>query len=92
MKEKTMKAMKTWKAVVLTGLAILLVVILASYVENYWKTREIRSRIANLEPIAREQRLIADILTAKYEAAVIKSKFAPAPQNRPVIEPPQVKE
>lgn len=81
--------MKNWKAVVLTVVVILLVAMLIPIIKNHWETRAIRSRIAKFELIWQEQKLATDILKARYDAAVIQSKFNPAP---PAIEPPKVKE
>lgn len=81
--------MKNWKTVVVTVLVILLVVVLANVAWNKWETRAIRSRIAQYGLMKQEQQLALDILNLRYETAVIKSKFQPAPQAAP---PPLIKE
>lgn len=96
--------MKKWKANILTAaIALLVAMTLLLVVKEIERsvtksiepqpTKEIKSRISQYELVKEEQQLITEILTLRYEAAVIQSKFKPAPQpvqQRPVV--PEVKE
>lgn len=86
--------MKNWKTVVLTVLVILLVAVFANVAWYRWETRAIRSRIAQYKLIKQENQLATDILTLRYEAALIRAKFSPpqSPPIQPIVAPPQVTE
>lgn len=70
-----------WKTVLVTAVIALLVVALVLMAQRSFVSQEIRvveNRIKQYEIIAKEQRLITEILTLKYDAAVIQSKLKPA--------------
>lgn len=76
------------KTVLVTAVIALLVVVLVFLsVKAFEPHKDIKGRIKQYELVKEEQQLITDILTLKYEAAVIQSKFKPAPQPTPA---PQV--
>lgn len=53
--------------------------------------KDIKTRIKQYKLVKEEQQLITDILTLRYDAAVIQAKFKPAqPAPQPV--PPKVNE
>lgn len=92
-----------WKHVLLTAVIALLVVVLALVVFKIIEPqtqRDIRTRIKQYEIVAKEQRLITEILTLRYEAALIQAKFKPQqrPAQPPVpqpgvnVPPPPIKE
>lgn len=70
------------------GSAVLvLIVFMAMIIVEPQSEKDIQNRISQYELVKEEQQLITDILTLKYEAAVIQSKFQPAPPpTRTVIE------
>lgn len=79
-----------WKTVLVTAVIVLLVVglvLLSVKALESQSGRDIKSRIKQYELVKVEQQLITDILTLKYEAAAIRSKFEPAPPpTRTIIE------
>jgi len=82
--------MKNWKTSLVTAVIVLLVVALGLMLLRNSESqaeRDTRGRISQYEMIAKEQRLITEILTLKYDAAVIQSKFQPA-QRPPTQQPP----
>lgn len=81
-----------WKTVLVTVVLVLLVVALAllSY-KAFEPEKDIKTRIKQYKLVKEEQQLITDILTLRYDAAVIQAKFKPAqPAPQPV--PPKVNE
>lgn len=92
--------MKNWKTVLVTAVIVLLVVVLALLSVKAFEPQEKRDIIGRTKQyklLLEEQKLITEILKLKFEAAVIKAKFSPAPQPapQPVPQPaplPQVKE
>jgi len=78
--------MKNWKTVLVTAVIVLLVVALGLMVLRNSESqaeRDTRGRIRQYEIIAKEQRLITEILKLKYDAALIQSKSQSAPQRPP---------
>lgn len=79
--------MKNWKTVLVTAVIALLVVALGLMGKRVFVSQRIRdtkTRIKQYEVIAKEQRLITEILQLKHDAAVIQSKFQSAqPQSPP---------
>lgn len=72
-----------WKTIVVTAVIGLLVATLAVI---GWRSRTnyaIQTRIGQYKLMKEEQQLITDILNLKYEAALIKAKFNPAPTTAP---------
>lgn len=70
--------MKQWKTVLVTVVIVLLVVALGLMVLRNSESqvvRDTKGRIKQYEIIAKEQRLITEILQLKYDAALIQSKF-----------------
>jgi len=83
-----------WKTVLVTAVIVLLVValgIMASRVLVSQDTRAIKKRIKMYEIVAKEQRLITEIVTLRYDAALIQAKFnpAPVPEINDPSEPPK---
>lgn len=82
--------MKQWKTVLVSVAIALLVaalVVLTLRVSGSQSERDIKNRISQYKLVKEERQLITDILTLKYEAAVIQSKFQSAlPKTRTVIE------
>lgn len=79
--------MKQWKTVLVSVVFALLVgalVVLALRV--YEPQRDIKDRISQYQLVLEEQQLITDILTLRYDVAVIQAKFKPAPQTQTIIE------
>lgn len=75
--------MKNWKTVLVTAVIGLLVATLAVI---GWRSRAsyaIKSRIGQYKLLRTEQQLIHDIVSLRYETAVIQSKFNPAPATAP---------
>jgi len=87
--------MKQWKTVLVTAVIVLLVVALALVsVKPIEPEKDIKGRTKQLKLVLEEQKLITEILQLRYEAAVIRAKFAPAqpePAPQPAL-PPQIKE
>jgi len=87
--------MKQWKTVLVTAVIVLLVVALALVsVKPVEPEKDIKGRTKQLKLVLEEQKLITEILQLRYEAAVIRAKFAPAqpePAPQPAL-PPQIKE
>jgi len=87
--------MKQWKTVLVTAVIVLLVVALALMsVKPIEPEKDIKGRIKQLKLVLEEQKLITEILQLRYDAAVIRAKFAPAqpePAPQPAL-PPQIKE
>lgn len=83
--------------IVLIALLVVVLILLArSAVEpqSAKDMRVIKSRIKELKVVLEEQKLITEILQLRYDAAVIRAKFAPAqpePAPQPAL-PPQIKE
>lgn len=76
--------MKNWKTVLVTAVIALLVVALVLMTQRGivpQGERETKNRIRQYKIVLEEQRLITEILTLKYDAAVIQSKFKPAPEQ-----------
>jgi len=83
-----------WKTVLVTAVIVLLVValgIMASRVLVSQDTRIIKKRIKMYEVVRDEQKLITEILTLRYDAALIQAKFnpAPVPEINDPSEPPK---
>ena len=76
-----------WKTILVTAVIVLLVValgIMASRVLVSHDARNIGKRIGMYEIVRDEQALITEILTLRYEAALIQAKFNPVSDpNRP---------
>ena len=76
-----------WKTVLVTAVIVLLVValgIMASRVLVSQDARAIKKRINMYEIVRDEQQLITEILTLRYDAALIQAKFNPVSDpNRP---------
>ncbi len=76
-----------WKTILVTAVIVLLVValgIMASRVLVSQDARNIGKRIGMYEIVRDEQALITEILTLRYEAALIQAKFNPVSDpNRP---------
>lgn len=89
--------MKQWKTVLVTAVIALFVVVFALLSYKAFESQEKRDiigRTKQLKLVLEEQELITKILQLRYEAAVIRSKFAPAqpePAPQPAL-PPQIKE
>jgi len=87
--------MKQWKTVLVTAVIVLLVVALALVsVKPIEPEKDIKGRTKQLKLVLEEQKLITEILQLRYDAAVIRAKFAPAqpePAPQPAL-PPQIKE
>lgn len=86
--------MKNGKEILITATIALLVVMvvalgftLRNVTSNSKDELDIKGRISQYKLIREEQELITDILTLRYDAAVIQAKFKPAP---PRIVPPVV--
>ena len=82
--------MKNWKTVLVTAVIALLVVALVLMAQRGYVSqneRAAKARIKQYKIVLDEQRLITEILTLKYDAAVIQSKYQPtqkpATQNVP---------
>jgi len=89
--------MKQWKTIVVTAVMVLLVVILVVLSVKALEpqsTRDMKGRIKQFKVELEQQELITKILQLRYEAAVIRAKFAPVqpePAPQPAL-PPQIKE
>jgi len=87
--------MKQWKTVLVTAVIVLLVVALALVsVKPIEPEKDIKGRTKQLKLVLEEQKLITEILQLRYDAAVIRAKFAPTqpePAPQPAL-PPQIKE
>ena len=71
-----------WKTVLVTAVIVLLVVAMGLMTARSLVSQEIRdmkNRIERYKLIEEEQQLITDIVTLRYEAALIQAKFNPAP-------------
>lgn len=75
--------MKQWKTVLVTTVIVLLIAALFLVVRSKsLKTNEelsIEGRIKQYKLIRDEQELITEIMTLRYEAALIRSKINPVP-------------
>lgn len=74
--------MKQWKTVLVTVVIALLVVALVLMALKGITPqieRETKNRIRQYNLVLEEQRLITEILTLKYDAAIIQAKFNPVP-------------
>ncbi len=76
-----------WKTVLVTAVIVLLVValgIMANRVFVSQDARIVKKRIKMYEIVRDEQALITEILTLRYDAALIQAKFNPiSDPNRP---------
>ena len=80
-----------WKSVLVKAFIVLLIAALALLVvkgiefqvaqmlESKQATRDIKNRISQYKLIRDEQELITDIMTLRYEAALVRSKINPVP-------------
>lgn len=87
--------MKQLKVVLVTAVIALLVVVLTLLAfKSIEPQREIKSRINQYKLIKEEQQLIHDIVSLRYETAVIQAKFKPAPQRPapPIVSPAPLQE
>ncbi len=78
--------MKQWKTVLVTAVIAILVVALALMAGRVFVSQDariVKKRIEMYEIMRDEQALITEILTLRYDAAVIQSKFKPAPKQSP---------
>lgn len=74
--------MKQWKTVLVTAVIALLVaalILMAQKVFVSQDERATKARITQYKIVLEEQRLITEILTLKYDAALVRSKFNPVP-------------
>ena len=81
-----------WKNVLFTAVIALLVVVLVLMSVKVFgpqSARDIKGRIKQYKIVKEEQQLITEILTLKYEAALIQAKFKPAaPRPSPPVASP----
>jgi len=83
--------MKQWKTIVVTIVVLLWIATVIVLVKRPWgdvapevdNVKLAQARIAELKVVLEEQRLITEIITLRYDAAVIQSKLQPAPQPAP---------
>lgn len=80
--------MKQWKTVLVSAvIALLVAAVVVLTMQAFGPQSDIKNRIKKYELVLEEQQLITEILTLKYEAVVIQSKFKPAPPpTRTIIE------
>lgn len=74
--------MKQWKTVLVTAVIVLLVVALCLVGCKFLATdaeQSIKERIEQYKLIREEQQLITDIMTLRYDVAVIRAKYGPIP-------------
>lgn len=77
--------MKQWKTIAIV-ICVMLWIVLLIYVVKMPKgqsvapANQVQLSIDDLETIAERERLVTEILTLRYEAALIQSKFQPAPK------------
>lgn len=74
--------MKQWKTVLVTTVIVLLIAALCLVGSKFLKTDtelSIKGRIKQYKLIRDEQELITEIMTLRYEAALIRSKINPVP-------------
>jgi len=79
-------------AVILLLVAALVVVVTTRPTSQ--EEKDSKERIRKYEIVRDEEKLIAEILTYKYNSATIRSKMQPAPKivPKPASPPPEVKE
>lgn len=74
--------MKQWKVILVTVVIVLLIAALCLVGSKVLKKDtelSIKGRIKQYKLIRDEQELITDIVTLRYEAALIRAKFNPVP-------------
>lgn len=80
--------MKQWKTVLVTAVIASIIFVFAMFVlrglEASQTERQIKNRIKQYKLVLEEQQLITEIVTVRYEAALIQAKLQPAP---PVVPP-----